>query len=301
MVTMIRVITGYLNEFIQIFDKAEGLFDVLRFLALVVSTICILSFRKFKIIARRTCLHRLIGFNKNLPIEVMLPTFTGNLDYTPKEMVRRGEKIKTVDYITLDESNALLYLQNLVHIYEMNGKIILKGSDKSFSTASNKVLIGGPLNNKYLHDIFSKNKSSIFSFNGRFKFGVKSYWVSRRKNDFFTDIEEMLPTDDSPNKLLYLDKKGNKNTISIKSRYIILIKLNKNDLQISNTGPLLICFGDSAFSTNKSVQCLTESLYDLSKHIRNKSHYFVVLKCTEHGDIQFAEKDGIIDLTDIML
>ena len=65
MVTMIRLITGYLNEFIQIFDKADGLFDVLRFLALVVSTICILSFRKFKIIARRTCLHRLIGFNKN--------------------------------------------------------------------------------------------------------------------------------------------------------------------------------------------------------------------------------------------
>ncbi len=299
---MIEGIIKNIHEIVQAYDKFDSLIDIIRFVIIISSIIAVLSFRKLKKSIRKIHLHRLVGFKKRLPIEVILPTFAGNLDYTPEETINRGtSSIRMYDYITLQESETLLYLHSLVNDYGIKADIRLKGSNDSFTIQSNKIVIGGPLNNLYLHDIFSQNSNGIYTFGGRFKFGVKHYWSTRKRNDLFSDIQEIVSDNENLPQLFYWDKNGNKNSIAIPHRYVILIKLNKKDIKLSNTGPMLICFGESSLTTNKSVQCLTESVYDLSKCIKNKKHFFIIFRCTSHGDIQFTENDGIIDLTDVML
>ena len=288
----------------QTYDSIDILLLIIRTLAYIFSFIGILSIGKIKSYIRRWHLYKLLGFKLKYPLEIMLPTMKGNLTFTPSEIIKIGaEKVPQYDYISLYESESLLHVQNLLSEYGFKNKVILKIANDNFSKESNKLIIGGPLSSKYLHDMFSSDKDSIFSFKGRFKFCVSSDWLNWMTREFnapLLDIVEELKNNDEEKKLLYWDKNNNKKSIPIQHKYIILIKLNKEDLHMSNSGPMIICFGNEGMTTNNAVKCLTESLYELVKYIKNKKHFFIVFRCTSRGDIQFSN-ENVIDLTDVML
>ena len=246
-------------------------------------------------------LKRILSFSSKGDCEIILPVWTGTLEYSQKEInsykKNKGTPPAVYEYIQYGETESILHIQHICNLIGLSSDLMLKlPTDPDLKTTNNKFICGGPLSNIYLKHIFSAKDTSPFSFKRRFLFGSSASWMERESNKPFLDIEKQLPPN-TRGRIFYVEKdtENEFDEIHIPEGFMIFIKHTQE-----KRGTHFIAFGNSALTSKKAVKCLfeeTDIIYDITK--KHKKNFFIIIKCSNSGDADF-DKGSIIDLTEKM-
>ena len=174
-------------------------------------------------------------------------------------------------------------------IFETDGEPVL--SDNKDNNG-NMFCVGGPLSNTETQELFIKYFPNI-------SFGVSQAagYINEKNQKGIGNVA-------------HIDEDRNSGTIRIKTSeetkvfsfdrrhegYIMLIRFAGVDVGDKSCGTVHVCFGNNAETTTKAAKCYTEHTNELYKRLRKrKDHYFVIIKCSKHGRIDFR---SFLDITD---
>lgn len=295
------IMNQFFSELNNNIDFIENISLIFKVLFTIISFV--LGFLSSKILAniRKRKLSKLISINKN-NCEVLIPVRYGFLNYSTNTSANlKAEECYSMKtpyyYVTFTELNTIFEVQKIMKQLHINNEIILlRPNSTDVKSYNNKFCLGGMLANEYVERIFNKSMGASFHFKQNFYLGCTSEFYYMEGHEH---LQPLLKINDELNgNILYWgDSKDNVNEYRYEKYYIILVKISSNDFEDNEHGTIHICFGNGAEATLVAIKCFinhTKKLYKLlSKH---KNHYFIILKCSYNGEIDFSE-ESFEDLT----
>ena len=189
------------------------------------------------------------------------------------------------DYVTYDEAKILLEMHNILLSFKSEKNIrFIQSDNQNMETQCNKFCCGsfGP-----------------FRFKEKFLFGCTTDSYNHPGNENLKMLQKIA--DEYEGKALFW---GDRETPYLyDDDYIILIKISKYKFNDNDHGTLHICFGYSARATLLAVNCYSKHINILYKKLKANGHlenYFIIMKCSKNGEIDFSD-DSFLDITDRMI
>lgn len=235
---------------------------------------------------RAHLLNKVLSLRK-APLEVVVGTRYGHIVHN------EIKTSPTEEYITYQSSAAL------VEIYKMADTVFSNSSDreqllvysrdnKIKNERNNAFILGGFLANSYVQNLFLERFTNV-----KFSCSADTY-------EKYTKLRPILEVNTSVD--------PSKRRICVNGRelfsydrndegYIVLIKLTgKADFKNSDHGTHHICFGNNATTTLQAIRCYHNFRKEIHSRLKKrKDHYFVIVKCSQSGQLDFLNFHDITD------
>lgn len=86
--------------------------------------------------------------------------------------------------------------------------------------------------------------------------------------------------------------------VSMDERYVIIVRLSREDFHRKNQGTVHILFGNGVEGTLAASKYLLHDYKDLYKKVKRKKHYFIAFKIKRYTGL--IDPNSFVDLTDEM-
>lgn len=218
--------------------------------------------------------------------DIFLPVRPGEI----KLNTNVGVTVITDEFVTFHEALSIFGIERVVQ--EVGGNISEPSKmiqSNEIETSNNAFYLGGPLANHQVARFFREFFPGV-------KFGCppNSKYLNEKNRDSLFDFVFVDDSDDVGN----VDFSGDMVQFGRNTEgYVILIRLmGKDDFGDCNHGTVHICFGNSAVTTRAAAKCYTAYGDELYRRLKGKhGHYFIFLKCTSEGVVNF---NTFQDMTD---
>ncbi len=200
-------------------------------------------------------------------------------------------------YVTYMEAQVLLLLPQLAALSGNHRRINLRmpGDQQTDLWRHNVFLFGAPGSNQYVKSVLRGNYG--FRFKAQIVFGCTEESYNHPSNEHWKDLRKPCGK-----QLLYgkLDHSVEELTPYLYyDDYLVLIKIAGTDFAQKGHGTVHICFGHSDKSALYALICYLEHYSHLYAKLKEKKHYFCIMRCNQVGEIDFSD-DSFLDLTNCM-
>lgn len=235
---------------------------------------------------RAYLLNRVLSLKKS-PLEVVVGTRFGHIVHN------ETKTSPTEEYLTYKASAALMEIYKMadtVFHNKLNGEtpLIYSRDSRLQNERNNAFIIGGFLANSYVQNLFLERFTNI-----KFSCSEDTY----KEYKMLHPILENNPKYNQTKRRICINKRELFSYDRQNEGYIILIKLTgKSDFKNSDHGTHHICFGNNAATTLQSISCYNNFRTEIHRRLKKrKEHYFVVIKCTQGGQLDFLNFHDVTD------
>lgn len=270
-----------MKELLQFYDNFDYLFAVI---VPIITWLIGFITTKYIIIRKRRKLQRILKLRK-VETDIILPIRPGELKLTSNVSATEISN----DFVTFEEALSIYDIDRVVQDAGGSCTSLTTQSNNDKTDESNNIFcIGGPLSNsrvaRYFREFFPTVKFGCPP-NSRY---INDHNRESLSNFVFVDDSDDIGTINFTNWTFDFNRKN--------EGYIILARLmGKNDFGDCGHGTVHICFGNNAITTRAAAKCYSSHREELYRRLKNEGHYFVILKCTNNGIVNFNTFRNVTD------
>lgn len=272
---------------LEIYEKYDYLFALI--LSVIMWAFGYFS-KRFNVQIKKIRISKVLRLKRD-NVEILIPDRYGKLTLSSIS----GATELTDSFVTKGEMEAALELRDEINNLGLSATI---SSHPTKDKTSNIFCIGGPLANTNTANYF-RNKT-VFS---PLTFGVHkdSQYLSEKNRKNLADLVHEDGYDENGNPIgsIHLFNKQIFNFKREHEGYIFLAKLSGQiDFHNDEKGTVHICFGNNSVTTLSAVKCYFKYNKKMSKILKNKKHYCIIIRSDDKGDLNFNDYQ---DLTNDIL
>lgn len=268
----------HLEQISEFYNRYSALFSLVYTILIALGGAIISKFIPF---VQRYCIRRKLSLEK-MNCKVIVPTYQKEL-HSARNLF---------DVSPVGDMDAMLNIMTLVDKTGLN-----KDGHKSMIDYNNywemmdqynMFLIGGPIANKYVYDLFRH-------FFPQYKTLATMEKAMTNPNKiplehFIIDEKDGFSWGESSDDKFFVNKG---------ERYAVLIKLTKSDFKVKKHGTVHIIFGQGIKGTVTASKYFVEHYKELPFQTTGKDHYFIAFKLSENTCL--VDSSSFVDLTNKML
>ena len=257
-------------NFLQLFADYNYIFAII---VPIITGIAGFMLTKYNRYVKKKKINAILKLTKT-DVDIIVPTRKG--------IVKPAGKATPLDTFYVAFNDALA-LHDVIDVVQTTGHKISFRTEKSndFDGSKDIFCIGGPLANETVAALFKKCFASV-------KFGIPPTSI-KDNPQHYESLKDFIYEEASDDVGSIYFNKSPFNFTRGEDGCIVLIRLiGEYTLGNKEHGTVHICFGNSVATSRLASQCYTKYLPELHRRLKEiKGNYFVVLKCTDRGIIDF--------------